>query len=155
MERLLSKFGDMIKTVQYIEHNLTEIIRLHHVLRLFDEKDIVPGDEYEEAEKAARELSEKFYNRSLGQVVNLIKEYHILSNSELEDLGTILDKRNYFVHHYFKDNDFEKHSDNYDFIFNQTNRLINFQITIDGFNNKLCELINELEEEYDLIDDAA
>ncbi|XMB66645.1 hypothetical protein RI065_10120 [Mycoplasmatota bacterium zrk1] len=155
METLLSEYGKVLKIIQYIEHNLTLIIRYKVVLNLFDENDIVPTDVFEETDELAIEISEKFYNKTLGNLVSYIKDYNFLNNFELETLEYILNKRNYFVHHYFKENDFEKHYDNYDFIDNQTRRLKNLLTRADNFNYKLCEIIDKLKIEYGAIEDVA
>lgn len=143
--------GKLMKTVQYIEYNLVELIKLKKILSVFDETDSVPNKVFEKAENEADELSKQLGNKTLGQVINIVKKSNIVSSKKLSELEDILRKRNDLVHHYFKRKDFEKHEDNNPFIENEYNYLKNFNFQSDGFNDFLCEEIDKLQEEYDSI----
>lgn len=152
MNDLLSKIGEIIKIVQYIEHNLALLIRYQKVLKLFEDKDSVPNDLFYETDQEAEEIQDKLSNMTLGRVINYVKKYRFLNNQELNNLENILQKRNDLIHHYFKDKDFEKHSNNYGFIDNQTRYLTNFLNSAGNFNYYLCTLIEEKEDEYNAIE---
>lgn len=152
MDDLLSKIGEIIKIVQYIEHNLALLIRYQKVLNLFEDTDSVPNDVFYETDQEAEEIQKKLSNMTLGQVINFIKNYNFLSNHEIDNLENILENRNDLIHHYFKDKDFEKHSYNYGFIDNQTRYLTNFLNTANKFNNYLAKLIGKKENEYNAIE---
>ena len=151
MYEMYENIGNLLKIVQYIEYNLVEAVRLRRVLSLFDNVNSVPNEVFIKAKEEADSLSDKLSNSTLGVVLSIVKKYKVISEDKLEELSEILRKRNDLVHHYFKRKDFEKHSENYPFLKNESNYLKNFMNTADEFNDFLCKLIDELQEEYDEI----
>ncbi len=144
--------GKLMKTVQYIEYNLVKAIRFKTILSIFDKTNSVPNKIFEEAENEAKILKNQLSNKTMGQVINIIKKTKLLISDKLIVLEDILRKRNDLVHHYFKRKDFEKNEDNIPFIQNEFNYLKNFNVQSENLNDFLCDLIDELQEEYDEIE---
>ena len=154
MDNVYLKIGEIIKIVQYIEYNLAELIEYKQILNLFESKSTVSNEVFERTEKKAKKLREKLSTSTLGNVIGFVKKYNIFSLNELKNLEDILGKRNDLVHQYFKRKDFEKQSDNVRFIQIEANYLKNFLRKADSFNDNLCELLEEYEAEYDMIEDS-
>jgi len=151
MFSVYENIGNLLKTVQYIEYNLVEAVRLRRVLSLFDKVNYVPNEIFDKAEEEAESISDKLSNSTLGVVLSNVKKYKVISEDRLEELSDILKKRNDLVHHYFKRKDFEKNSENHTFLKNESNYLKNFMNNANEFNDFLCKLIDELQDEYDEI----
>lgn len=143
--------GKIVKTVQYIEYNLVESIRLKSILSIFEKTSTVPNEIFEAAEKEAKDLCSQLGNKTFGQVVTIVKKSEVLELSRLIELEEILKKRNDLVHHYFKRKDFEKHEENIPFIQNEFNYLRKFNLQANIFNDFLCELVDNFQEEYNQI----
>ena len=154
VQNIYVRIGEIIKIVQYIEYNLADLIEYKKILDLFENTSTVSDKVFSKTETEAKKLRDKLSNQTLGNVINFVKKYNIFDNTELEKLETILRKRNNLIHHYFKDKDFEKHSNTIPFLTVEGNYLRNFLRDADDFNDKLCELLEEYEAEYDMIEDT-
>ncbi len=152
MKDIMEKIGELIKLVQYIEYNLVEATRLRRILLVFDKVNRVSDSVFHKAKKEADELGLQLANKTMGQIITTVKKYNVIDNDKVDILEDVLRKRNDLIHHYFKRKDFEKHSDNYPFLDNERGYLNNFYIQSDDLNDYLCNIIDELQEEYNGIE---
>ncbi len=102
--------GEVIELIQYIEWNLCLELNI-----------------------------DGFSSYTLSQIRVMISDAKISDDDTLNNLLTILNKRNDLIHQYFKRMDFVEQSENNDFLINQRNYLINFFNKIQLFNNALVE----------------
>lgn len=80
-----------------------------------------------------------FEEMTLGQIIELIRNRNVLHSTAIDELETILKKRNDLVHQYFKRKDFEKHWNNIPFLENELGYLKKFRIQVLNFNKWLVE----------------
>jgi len=148
MNEIYESVGSLVQLVQYIEYNLVEIVRLRRILSVFDHKNSVPNQVFEQAESEAEELRESLSDKTLGAVIKTVKKYNALNDNQLEELEKILRKRNNLVHHFFKENDFEEQSENIKFMINRKGYLANFLSQTEQFNSIIIKILDGLNEEY-------
>ena len=81
-----------------------------------------------------------FAEMTLGQIIELVKQRELLPDNKLNQLHTILKRRNDITHQYFKRLDFEKHNQNLSFLDHQEKYLKNTLSMIQEFNTRLCSV---------------
>lgn len=109
--RLKIIIAEIIKITQYIEWNLLRKLN-----------------------------KDTFAEMTLGQIIELVRQNELLPGNKLNQLQTILKRRNDLTHQYFKRLDFEKHNSNLSFLDHQEKYLKNTLSTIEDFNTWLCSL---------------
>ena len=95
-QELLLLTGNIIHLSQLIEHNLRLMIFLDTRL---DQKDRKPNKD----EESAEELFVSIQKWSLGDLIDLAKDYNVLSVADIKYLKTVTPKRNRIAHSFFKD----------------------------------------------------
>jgi len=109
--QIFETIGQIIQTIQYIEWNLCNELNI---------------DPYEDM--------------TLGQIIGQIEKAKIIDDTKLQELKKICEKRNNLIHMFFKENDFEKHSDNREFLKNKLGYTKNFAEQLNNFNNWLVKM---------------
>lgn len=127
---------------------------MNHYFGYDEDGETVPNVLFESVEEDAAELREKLLNMTLGQVKKYVEKANILNTSEISTLSVILEKRNDLIHQYFKRMDFEEHADNWGFLEHQRNYLKKLKNKTQHLNDRLCQLIDKKQKEYDLIEDV-
>lgn len=109
--RLKIIIAEVIKITQYIEWNLLRKLN-----------------------------KDTFAEMTLGQIIELVRQRELLPENKLNQLHSILKRRNDITHQYFKRLDFEKHNQNLSFLDHQEKYLKNTLSMIQDFNTWLCSL---------------
>lgn len=107
MEEIYSLVGKIIETAQYLEYNLIIMVKYEKILQVFSNNETITKDYYLKIVQSATEFSESLKRKTLGEIIFTLNEMNTLSSEELKDLEKVLRVRNYLVHQYFKDKDFE------------------------------------------------
>ncbi|MDE6060890.1 MAG: hypothetical protein K2G31_05410 [Clostridia bacterium] len=118
IDQLYELFGEIFEVAQYIEWNVALIVSKSHNM-------------------TADDLFEKMQYMTLGQIVGYARNVEFFSDSDIEELEYILDKRNYLAHQFFKQNDIVKHSNNAKFLDNKIRELRNILIRFQNYNTAL------------------
>lgn len=113
-------FGEIFENAQYIEWNIALIVSKSH-------------------EMTAADLFEKMQDMTMGQIVSYAKNVEFFDNGDISELEYILDKRNYLAHHFFKQNDIVKHSNNAKFLENKIRELQNILTRFQNYNGVLSD----------------
>lgn len=141
MERIYTLIGKIIENAQYIEYNLTTLVKCDYILKEFDKQNELSLSRYnqivEEADNYARQLS----NKTLGEIIYQLKQMNRLASDEIDCLHKVLKTRNYLVHQYFKKNDFTNHYLDESFLKNEINYLFNILTSMHNLNNSLARII--------------
>jgi hypothetical protein len=98
--------GQIIENAQYIEHNMALMIRFNEILRAFDARKSIPTKEYERLEESAVQLQEELSHKPMGVILRQVKEVKMFGAADVKCLESVLNSRNWIVHRYFKDNNF-------------------------------------------------
>jgi hypothetical protein len=122
MEEIYNLIGEILEIVQYIEWNIVVLA-------------------CRECDEDSDELWGEMQTMTLGQVIKKAQQIEVFDEDNIEELEYILNKRNYLVHRYFKDQDFVKHKWNEPFLDNKRKELFNMLIRFKKFNDMLNEEI--------------
>lgn len=117
---LYKLFGEIFENAQYIEWNIALIVSKSHNM-------------------TAADLFEKMQDMTMGQIVGYAKNVEFFDNYDISELEYILDKRNYLAHHFFKQNDIVKHSNNVKFLENKIRELRNILTRFQNYNGVLSD----------------
>jgi len=130
--------GSIIHLSQLIEHNMRVIIFLDTQL---DQK----GRRLKKDEAPAEELFASIQKCTLGDLVDIAKDYGVLSNEDIKYLRTVTPKRNKIAHSFFKDaylnNRFEQYGEEQ----KMHRELQEIEAEFDGIHNSLIKIIANLE----------
>ncbi|AFL99306.1 hypothetical protein Desde_0866 [Desulfitobacterium dehalogenans ATCC 51507] len=91
-KELYAYFGLAVFHAQVLEHQLVNMI----VLMKYLQKEVITSNDIEQL--YSRKLS-----NTMGKLINEIKQIFWLEDDEVKQHKTILEKRNFIVHDYFKD----------------------------------------------------
>lgn len=100
--------GKIIKIVQEIEYNLIVGTKTAKILNLFERYKHVSNEYLKKVEADTKELSDAMSNMTFGMLMNVVRKNDFLADDDLDYLESILSKRNYLVHKYFKQSEIEK-----------------------------------------------
>lgn len=102
MNRIYCAIGKIIEVTQSIELDIGEICEITEIVKEFSRHDKMTVADYEQAKSDALYLREKMETMTFGQMVGIVYESRSLSFDEINELKSLLEKRNYFAHEYFK-----------------------------------------------------
>ena len=148
MRGVYFEIGRIIKIAQYIEYNLAELIEKLKLLRLLHANINVPSDKLNQVRQEAKDFREKLVRRTLGNIIKYIEDFEVIPKEQIDELRYVLDVRNDLIHQYFKRKDFEKHSENYEFLIIEKNFLTKFYNRANRLNDYIYKVVNEKIEEY-------
>jgi hypothetical protein len=150
-ELLYGRVGMIVALSQMIEYNLAEIQAYQKVLILFDKKDRVKKETFDQVKNEANVLWKKNLLETLGQNIAQIKRLKIFQDDpkELEELETVLKERNYITHQLFKEDVVSPFIEQN--LASVLNRLLNDVGKMNRLNEALIAQIRKLEHEYNSI----
>lgn len=103
MNEIYFLIGKLIQSFQTLENSLALLVYFH-----FCDKTCISKNNQKQALKELLAMNEK----TLGQKLSKIKSIKLFeSESDLNVLSFIKDKRNYIAHHFFNDNEFGTKAD--------------------------------------------
>lgn len=102
MNRIYCALGKIVEVTQFIEVNLGEICEKSEIIKEFGRHQKMTLVDYNQVVSDAEYLKEKMTSMTFGGLISVVYESRSLSREEITELKTLLEKRNYFTHEYFK-----------------------------------------------------
>ncbi len=102
MDRIYYIIGKIIEKTQIIELNLEEVVKYSEIVGEYNRNRDMTLHDLKIAEDSAEYLREKMESMTLGERIHIVCATRCFSKSEADELKQALEKRNYFVHEYFK-----------------------------------------------------
>ena len=146
---LWEKVGVVVNLSQMVEYNLANILAFDEILREFEERDSMFVCEYNEFAEQANKWYEILSQKPLGKSLNRAKEIKFFTEESEKTLLEAIEKRNYVVHHLFKDDLTKKNLDTNPTVYYQE-----LEETIEllaSVNDSLIEIFKQQKEEHKLI----
>ena len=109
LQELWGKVGFIVHLSQMVEYNLANILSADELLREFEERDSMCTIEYNEFAKKSNELYRTLSTKTLGSILNRAEKIKFFDEDGLKLLWEACNKRNYVVHHLFRDDLNSKH----------------------------------------------
>lgn len=141
MERIYTLIGKIIENAQYIEYNLTTLVKCDYILKEFDKQTELSLSRYNKIVEEASFYASELNHKTLGEIILKLKQMNRLSIDEIDCLHKVLKTRNYLIHQYFKKNDFTNHYLDESFLKNEINYLFNTLTSMNNLNNSLARII--------------
>ena len=113
MNRIYCALGKIVEVTQFIEVSLGEICEKSEIIKEFGRHSKMTLDDYNQAARDAEYLKEKMNTMTFGALIGVVYESKSLKYEEINELKTLLEKRNYFTHEYFKFTSFEGQNEAY------------------------------------------
>ena len=102
MDRIYFIMGKIIEKTQVIELNLEEVVKYSEIVGEYNRNRDMTKKDLKVAEDSAEYLREKMESMTLGERIHIVCATRCFSKQEADELKSALEKRNYFVHEYFK-----------------------------------------------------
>ena len=102
MNRIYCAIGKIVEVTQFIELRLGEICEKSEIIKEFSRHVKMTKEIYAQIESDASYIKDKMLTMTFGAMIGVIYESKSLSYDETTELKTLLEKRNYFTHEYFK-----------------------------------------------------
>lgn len=102
MNRIYCAIGKVAEVTQFIETILIDICENSEIIKEFGRHQKMTKDDYNQILDDVNYLKDKMQTMTFGQLIGIIHESKSLSYDETRELKELLEKRNYFVHEYFK-----------------------------------------------------
>ena len=107
MNRIYCAIGKIVEVTQFIEVRLGEICEKSEIIKEFSRHVKMSSDDFAQVQSDAEYIKEKMTTMTFGALIGVIYESKSLNHDEISELKTLLEKRNYFTHEYFKYTSFE------------------------------------------------
>ena len=102
MNRIYCAIGKIVEVTQFIEVRLGDICEKSEIIKEFSRHARMTKEAYAQIEGDAAYIKDKMLTMTFGAMIGVIYESKSLSYDETTELKTLLEKRNYFTHEYFK-----------------------------------------------------
>ncbi len=102
MDKIYYVIGRIVERTQVMEKNLEMVVKFSEVVGESERNPAFGEKDLKIAEESAEYLRNKMEGMTLGQRIYIICQTRCFSKQEADDLKKVLEKRNYFVHEYFK-----------------------------------------------------
>ncbi len=102
MNRIYCIIGKFSEVTQHIELRLGEICEKSEIIKEFGRHKEMSQENFNRIVDDASFLKEKMETMTFGQMIGIVYDSRSLSSDEINKLKTLLGKRNYFTHEYFK-----------------------------------------------------
>ena len=109
LQELWGKAGFIIHLSQMVEYNLANILSADELLREFEERDSMCIIEYNKFAKKSNALYQTLSTKTFGAILNRAEKIKFFTEDGLKLLREACSKRNYVVHHLFRDDLNSKH----------------------------------------------
>ena len=107
MNRIYCAIGKIVEVTQFIELRLGEICEKSEIIKEFGRHAKMTVESYNQIASDASYIKDKMLTMTFGAMIGVIYESKSLSYDETTELKTLLEKRNYFTHEYFKYTSYE------------------------------------------------
>lgn len=102
-KKVWGSIGFIVNLSQMIEYNLANILALNEILAAFDKKESMYVFEYKELVNKSNQWYKELDKLELGKVIGKFEGRRIITKEFIDFLDEIRKERNYFIHHFFKD----------------------------------------------------
>ena len=109
LQELWGKVGFIIHLSQMVEYNLANILSADELLREFEERDVMCIIEYNKFAEKSNALYQTLSTKTFGAILNRAEKIKFFTEDGLKLLREACSKRNYVVHHLFRDDLESKH----------------------------------------------
>ena len=109
LQELWGKVGFIIHLSQMVEYNLANILSADELLREFEERDSMCIIEYNKFAEKSNALYQTLSTKTFGAILNRAEKIKFFTEDGLKLLREACSKRNYVVHHLFRDDLHSKH----------------------------------------------
>lgn len=106
MNRIYCAIGKIVEITQTIELELGDVLQNSEIIKEFGRHTKMSRADYDQVLEDSEYIKEKMRTMTFGAMIGVLKESKSLSFDEISELKTLLEKRNYFAHEYFKYTDF-------------------------------------------------
>ena len=149
LQELWGKVGFIVHLSQMVEYNLANILSADELLREFEERDSMCTIEYNEFAKKSNELYRTLSTKTLGSILNRAEKIRFFDEDGLKLLREACSKRNYVVHHLFRDDLNSKHLESDpQFYFEELETTIGL---LHEINEVLLNIFEQQKKEFQLI----
>jgi len=100
---LWEKVGVVVNLSQMVEYNLANILAFDEILREFEDRDSMFVFEYNELSQRANKCYNELSKQALGDILKEARKIKIFTKKSEKTLLHAIEKRNYVIHHLFKD----------------------------------------------------
>ncbi len=107
MNRIYCAIGKIVELTQSIELELGDLCENSEVIKEFGRHSKMTREDYNQILDDAGYIKEKMRTMTFGAMIGVLRDSQSLSRDEITELKTLLEKRNYFAHEYFKYTSFE------------------------------------------------
>ena len=143
------KVGVIVNLSQMVEYNLANIIAFNEILHEFEERDSMFVCEYNKFTEQANQWYDMLSQKPLGKSLNRAKEVKFFTEESEEILMQAIKKRNYVIHHLFKDDLTKKYLEtNPAFYYQELEETITLLASL---NDSLVDIFKKQKEEHKLI----
>lgn len=109
LQELWGKVGFIVHLSQMVEYNLANILSADELLREFEERDVMCIIEYNKFAEKSNILYQTLSTKTFGAILNRAEKIKFFTEDGLKLLREACSKRNYVVHHLFRDDLNSKH----------------------------------------------
>lgn len=141
MNRIYCAIGKIIEVTQDIEEMVGEVCKNSEIIKEFGRNKQMSRQDYLQVEDDANYLKDKMQTMTFGAMIGVVYESKSLSYDEINQLKSLLERRNYFVHEYFKVTKFGI-SHNEDFILEEFNALKQYLAELKKMQGRLQIIIS-------------
>lgn len=146
---LWGKVGFIVHLSQMVEYNLANILSADELLREFEERDSMCVIEYNEFADKSNALYRTLSTKTLGTILNQAEKVKFFNEDSLRLLREACHKRNFIVHHLFRDDLKQKHLEtDPQFYFEELETTIELLHEINGV---LLKIFERQKQEFKLI----
>lgn len=149
MDRIYFIIGKIIEKTQIIELNLEEVVKYSEIVGEYNRNREMSVKDLKIAEDSAEYLRGKMESMTLGERIHIVCATRCFSKAEADELKAALEKRNYFVHEYFKLFIYSK--DDKELIADEVNALKDYYATLVTLNKKIEIYKQSFASEYEKI----
>lgn len=107
MNRIYCAIGKIVELTQKIELELGNLCENSEIIKEFGRHVKMSKNDYEQVVDDAGYIKEKMRTMTFGAMIGVLRDSQSLNKDEVIELKTLLEKRNYFAHEYFKYTNFD------------------------------------------------
>ena len=102
MNRIYCAIGKIVELTQTIELELGDLCENSEIIKEFGRHVKMSREDYDQILEDSAYIKEKMRTMTFGAMIGVLRDSQSLSRDEITELKTLLEKRNYFAHEYFK-----------------------------------------------------
>ena len=146
VELLWTKVGFVVQLSQMVEYNLANILGFDEILKKFDDEKPLSKKIYDKAVKKANSLYKKLSKRPLGKILEQAEKVKFFTEDGLKLLTEACEKRNFVIHHLFREDLFKGYVDTQpEYYYETVEETIGM---LHEINEQLVDIFKQQKQEY-------